>query len=93
MAATNSRGKVLRAIERLRDDGIGMDAPLAMLREYIAQAERVELFPSERVVLLDIPHGELRHRCTEGEWRAFRQFLDDKQIPLVKPRWYEFWLQ
>ena len=93
MQAKNSHGRPLIAIQRRADRGHGMDAPLAMLRENLLCSERVELYPAQRLVLLDIPHGELRHHCTEKEWDEFCGFLGENHVPVVRPRWWEFWLK
>lgn len=93
MQAKNSRGRPLVAIERKVDRGYGMDAPLTMLRENLMHALRVELFPQHQVVMLDIPHGELRHRCSPEEWAEFYGFLSENRVPVVQPRWWEFWLK
>ena len=40
-----------------------------MIKENLWNAERVELFPKERIAFLDIRFGELFHKCDEQEWK------------------------
>ena len=92
MAVMQSRKPSLSVIEMPRFHGYGMEAPLAMLQENLPNAERVQLFPAERIAFLDIRFGELFHRCTEQEWVAFRQLLVSNgfNIRAKRPWWHFF---
>lgn len=91
MAAVQTpRGKI-RAIELRRYHGYGMDAPLSMLKENLWNSRRVELFPNERIAFLNIPFGELFHRCSQDEWKDFRSFLSANGAPVEVNPWWKFW--
>jgi hypothetical protein len=62
-----------------------------MLKENLLNSQRVELFPWEKIVVLDISFGELFHRCTLREWEEFRDFLRSNGISIEPPSWWRFW--
>ena len=64
-----------RVVERKRFDGVGMEAPMPQVHEYLLTAKTIELFPHERIVKLDIPFSELYHRCNEAEWAKLLAYL------------------
>ena len=95
MAGMQSRKSGQSAIELRRFHGYGMETSLSMIEENVPYANRVQLFPTEKIVFLDIRFGELFHRCTEEEWRSFRQSLADSGIGIKQHRgWWRFfsWL-
>jgi hypothetical protein len=81
----------MRAVEKRRFHGYGFEKPLQFLEDNLPMAHRVELFPEERIVFLDIPFGELYHKCTDLEWREFSDLLVAKNIRIRKKRWWRFW--
>jgi hypothetical protein len=81
----------MKAVEFGRFNRIGNEATLEFVQENINLADRVELFPDERVVYLPVRWGELYHRCSEEEWRNFLGFLARRDISIVKHRWWRFW--
>ncbi len=81
----------LRALELPKYHGYGSEVSLEVLRDYLWNAERVELFSSERIACLNIRFGELFHRCDEKEWRDFRQFLTAHGISIYTSPWWKFW--
>jgi hypothetical protein len=91
MAAMDAPRRRIRALERAKYHGYGMEAPLSMLKENLWNSERVELFSRERIAFLDIRFGELFHRCDEGEWNEFRTFLSTNGIPIEASPWWKFW--
>ena len=88
MATTHKKP---RAIALRKYHGYGMEASLQMLKENLWTAKRVELFPLDRIAFLDIPFGELFHRCTDDEWTDWSKFLSDNGVPVKTNRWWEFW--
>ncbi len=91
MAAAAMFERKVRAFERTKYHGYGMEAPLSMLKDNLVAAHRVELFPKERIAFLDIPFGELFHRCNDEEWDDFRQFLSASGMPIEVRPWWRFW--
>ena len=83
----------LEAIERSRDRGIGAEASLHMILTNLEAAERVELFPASRVVVLDVRFGELRHSCDESEWERLKMHLEQSGIRTRRAKWWEFYLR
>ncbi len=83
----------IEAIERFRDNGIGAEASLFEVISNLKIAERVELFPDSRVVMLDVRFGELRHACDEDEWEQLKQHLKRSEIATRRARWWEFHLR
>jgi hypothetical protein len=71
--------------------GYGLEAPLETLKKYLKESRGVELFPVERVVFLNIPFGELYHRCTTSEWDEFSFFLASQRLPIKQRPWWRFW--
>ena len=91
MAREHAPRRRLSAVERREYHGYGFEASLDMLKENLWHAERVELFPSERIAFLDIRFGELFHRCSDREWSEFLQFLSDQGVFVKNSRWWEWW--
>jgi hypothetical protein len=85
--------RIIEAIERSRDRGIGTEASLHMIITNLQAAERVELFPASRVVVLDIRFSELRHSCDESEWEQLQQHLKKSGIRTRRAKWWEFHLR
>ncbi len=83
----------IEAIERFRDNGIGAEASLSEIISNLKIAERIELFPDSRVVMLDVRFGELRHSCDEDEWGKLKQHLEQSKIATRRARWWEFHLR
>jgi len=83
----------IEAIERFRDNGVGAEASLSEIISNLKIAERIELFPDNRVVMLDVRFGELRHACDEHEWRQIKQHLEHSGISTRRARWWEFYLR
>ena len=81
----------VRAFQRGKYHGYGMEAPLSMLKENLLTSRRVELFPDERIAFLDIPFGELFHRCNDEEWDDFQRVLSVNRIPIEIRPWWRFW--
>ena len=77
-------------VERQQFDDVGMEAPISQILEFALLSKRVELFPNERIVKLDIPFSELFHRCTEAEWNDFMLFLSANGVRQKKP-WWAWW--
>ncbi len=83
----------IEAIERSRDNGVGAEASLGEIISNLKIAERVELFPDSRVVMLDVRFGELRHECNEDEWQKLEAHLKQSNIPTRRAKWWEFHLR
>ena len=83
----------IEAIERFRDNGAGAEASLSEIISNIKIAERIELFPDNRVVMLDVRFGELRHACDEREWGQIKQHLEHSGISTRRAKWWEFHLR
>ena len=78
-------GESLRAYMQRRFDGIGMEVPLAMLKQELWGANRVQVFAEDKIVKLDIRFSELWHKCTDEEWTEFQSFLTEQGIPILTP--------
>ena len=88
-----SKSPKIEAIERSRDNGIGADASLHEIVTNLQAAERVELFPASRIVVLDIRFSELRHTCDETEWGQLKKHLEKSGIQTRRAKWWEFHLR
>lgn len=64
-----------------------------MIFQNLQAAERVELFPEIRVVVLDVRFSELRHTCDEDEWKRVKQRLEESGIQTRRAKWWEFHLR
>ncbi len=84
MDPASSKTRLLEAIER---------SSLSAIIENLQLAERIELFPNSRVVVLDVRFSELRHACDEDEWAKFKQHLREKNTPRRRAKWWEFYLR
>ena len=80
----------LRAIVKKRFHGYGFEKPMQFLEDNLPMANRVELFPEEKIVFLDIPFGELYHKCNDSEWQEFIDLLAAKSIRVSKKKWWWF---
>lgn len=83
----------MEAIERTRDRGIGAKASLQMIMQNLKFAERVELIPQSRVVVLEVRFGELRRACDENEWEQLKEHLEQADIQTRRAKWWEFHLR
>jgi len=72
---------------------VGMPATFELLQQHLTDALRIDLFPSTRAVVLVIPFSELRHECTESEWRELQVGLAAKGIRTTRRRWWQFWIR
>ena len=93
MTAVTSNPRKIEAIERLYDRGIGSEASLREILSNLHAAERVELFPETRVVMLDVRFSELRHTCDESEWERLKLHLERSGIRTRSAKWWEFHLR
>lgn len=93
MTTANSTSQKIEAIERSRDRGIGAEVSLNEIVSNLQLAERVELFPASRVVMIDVRFGELRHDCDESEWKKLKQHLESSGIRTRRAKWWEFHLR
>ena len=73
--ARASANRMPKVRERKRFDGVGMEAPMSQVKDYLLRANAVELFTEDKVVKLDIPFSELYHRCSETEWSDLLAYL------------------
>ena len=77
-------------VERQKFDDVGVEATISQIMEFALSSNRVELFPTERIIKLDIPFSELFHRCTEAEWSDCIAFLNANGVRRKKP-WWVWW--
>jgi len=90
MARGPEMSKKPTMLERQKFDDVGIEAPITQIMEFTLSSNRVELFPTERIIKLDIPFSELFHRCTEAEWNDFIGFLSTNGVR-HKKTWWKWW--
>ena len=79
------------AIEFAKWNGVGKETDYQSILKHYQDAERIELFRREKIILLNIRFSELFHRCSDTEWSDFLEFLENKSIPKKLNKWWKFW--
>lgn len=75
----------IKAFEFEKFDGIANKTSFPEIKKNLFECERIDLFPKEKVVKLNIPWGELYCICDKEEWNELYEILKNNCI-LIK-RW------
>ena len=77
-------GTKLRAIEFIKFDGVANRATFSDIKTNLFSCKRIDLFPKDLIVKLNIPWGELYCICTKAEWNELYGMLRDNNIKVGK---------
>lgn len=73
-----------KAFEFKKFDGIANKTSLSEIKKNLLKSERIDLFPKEKIVKLNIPWGELYSVCNDEEWNEVYEILEKNSIEIKK---------